>query len=241
MRRAYNMGSMRQLALAVVMQAGPAGARRADVRRVLHAGMKEVDAAIDVLRATGHLRRVDRGLYVHDDTCRPAPWHEASALLDLVLDCEAGVTLDALHLDTGIPRLRIGRVLNAQLGAGRLRQVQRRGLDALWQAVDDDALPAGTSHLRDHVPWLRQQEVERTPVTDLPAPAPGRADAVEASGDARFRLLDDKRFSIRVGTAELVLDQDATREMFEFLDELGGLRLQDQLPAVAPLAQGAAS
>lgn len=151
-----------------------------------------------------------------------------SALLDMVADCEAGLAVQVLADEFGTRVDEVLAVLDRDLRMGRVRRVPMPESHGGGMGLAPN--PAGQAAAR---PAPTAALPQRLPLPPLVVPtfleaAPAAPKSV--SGRGAFELLPTGQFSIGWGAGfQLVLPRDVTREMFRFLDRLGGLRTEARL------------
>lgn len=151
-----------------------------------------------------------------------------SALLDMVADCEAGLAVQVLADEFGTRVEEVLAVLDRDLRMGRVLSVPMP--DSHGGGMGLAPNPAGQAAGR---PAPTAALPQRLPLPPLVVPTfleAAPAAPKPAAGRGAFELLPTGQFSMGWGAGfQLVLPRDVTREMFRFLDRLGGLSTEARL------------
>ncbi len=194
-----------------------------------------VQNALYRLKGLGYITLDRKGcVYSVDDTCAVPtmryPRPSRAALLEMVADCEAGLAVEVLASEFGTSAEVVLEVLGRDLTLARVLRVtlpdSHGGGIALLPNLRSKAAtrPARVAEPTPRLPEL----VMPTFLDSVPAaPKP-------AAGRGVFELLPTGQFSLGWGSFQLVLPRDVTREMFRFLDRLGGLDTEARLGQAGP-------
>lgn len=185
-----------------------------------------------------------RGLWAITDQCAPTPPMLLESLADLraqvlrdVADCPAGVSHEVLCLEFGVRTCEMRLALAPALADGRLVCIDmpaRAGGGRGYVLPAHEARHIGSAVAKgvdEHAAAL----LSPAQLVDLPA-------LYSLEGDhGAYAILADGRLALSWPGATVVVPADATRELFRWLDRLGGVDLAEVLadspPPMPPIPQ----
>lgn len=159
-----------------------------------------------------------------DHAMPPAPYADVAlrfTLLELLADCPGGCSESVLATDAGVCRAEVAHALRPQLESGAISIIQVPG---------DPGLGGGLGYCMG--------QAAPAPVAAASTAAPALPQPVMLGQHGRYELQDGKlAITWGYGALRAELPKEVTRELFSWLDALGGLHLSEQVGA----AEGAAS
>lgn len=248
----WRVGSTRSAIYCAVRLAAPDTITAAAIAmQVPEREANTVYAILETLRRMKLIARapdVVRGVWTVDADCLPAPHMLMESLADLrtqvlrdVADCPAGVSHEVLCLEFGVRTAELKLALAPALADGRLVRIEmpaRAGGGSGYVLPSHEARHIGSavaSGVDEHAAPL----ISPAQLADLPT-------LYSLQGDqGAYAILADGRLALSWPGATVVVPADATRELFRWLDRLGGFDvaelMADPSPPLVPAAPAGAA